>query len=164
MLLRLQVYTDSCVEIFLTGKERTGRYVNIEVNCLGAILLGTHETSKPREGANVDPARWDSRIERATCAQADGRSGWVALDKATLGEEPRAPGPYPWTCALRLPFDLLTELLDPIESPAPGIEWAVGLFKCADDAPGGGAWGAWADIGSELNFHQPQRFGRLVFA
>ena len=146
-------YTDSCVEIFISSAGSQLPYVNLEMNCLGAILLQTHATA-PRGGGPVDPAIWHAKIDR-----------WTSVDKAALGAADQTR-PYRWSASLKLPFELLHQLLglphaSPEASSAPA--YRIGLFKCADDSPRP-HWGAWADIGEKLDFHQPDRFGALVLS
>lgn len=177
------VYTDSCVEAFLQVAPNT--YVNLEMNCLGAILLGRHVT--PREGQEVDPAifndqiqRWSSATEEIT-RDLESKSRWAFA----LAAVRRVEGPFTWHANVRIPFSLLAELAVPRDddpTPPPdayaadvdddepltlpvkkGDTWRAGFFKCADDShmP---HWGAWCDIGDDLNFHQPSRFGIIEFA
>ena len=156
------VYTDSCVEIFIGSKISSSAYMNIEVNCLGAILLQTN--LEPRGGPGSDAAQWNHRIER-----------WTSLmgsPDSVLARSP--PGAFAWSASVRIPFALNDELLEQRVAAAEGGRaipamhgrantLPAGLFKCADDAPRP-HWGSWADIGDELNFHQPSKFGTLVFA
>ena len=167
------VYTDSCVELFL--QLAPALYVNVEMNCLGAVLLGRHVM--PREGTEVDPALFDDEIERWSSARED------------IGRVRRDEGPpFTWHANVRIPFALLARLAAPHpDDPTPpagaypiasaagicserpfappvrrGDTLRGGFFKCADDSSQP-HWGAWADLGPELNFHQPHRFGMLVF-
>ena len=152
------VYTDSCVEIFLGSRVSSSAYMNVEVGCLGVILLQTNLV--PRGGPPSDPARWNSRISR-----------WTSIDHDSLRAS-GAPAALEWSASIRIPFELIDELLEQRvrdgpkgASAPPGLgenERPIGLFKCADDAPRP-HWGSWADIGDELNFHQPARFGTLVY-
>jgi hypothetical protein len=145
-------YTDSCVELFL--KAHDDAYANIEINCLGAILLQTHVA--PRQGTSVDPTVWDAQIER-----------WTSVSKEMLASSD-ASGPFSWSVCVRLPHALLSALLPRL--PPPTVRntadddsgWWVGLYKCADDSPHP-HWASAHDIGEALDFHQPSRFSRLVF-
>ena len=141
------------MEIFLSSSETPLPYVNIEVNCLGAVLLQSHAAA-PRQGEAVDPAIWDSKLER-----------WSSVDASKLSASD-PPGPFSWTVCLRLPFALLHELLGlpprPTEASS-AAAYRMGLFKCADDSPRP-HWAAWAPIGERLDFHQPDKFGQLVLA
>jgi hypothetical protein len=44
-----------------------------------------------------------------------------------------------------------------------GQTWRANLYKCAD-LSSHPHWGAWAEIGERLDFHQPSRFGEIAFA
>lgn len=158
-------YRDSCVELFLDTGVHAG-YMNLEMNCLGAILLQTHAV--PRQGGSINPSLWNARIER-----------WTSVDPATL-RAPAAAGPITWAASVRLPFALVSELVSSTlpaqpRPPAhadsnatnwwrgadPGT-WRIGLYKCADDSPEP-HWGSWMPLGEKLDFHQPSRFGSLIF-
>ena len=128
----------------------------------------------PREGTEVDPAIFDSEIERWSSASED------------IGRVRRDDGPpFTWHANIRLPFALLEKLAapradDPTASdgaydglgPSQMRTFALpirsgdfmrgGFFKCCDDSSQP-HWGSWADVGPELNFHQPKRFGTLLF-
>ena len=69
-----------------------------------------------------------------------------------------------WTLTLMIPNALIAEVAAPHSPrlPAPGVVWPANFYKCAD-ASSHPHWGAWSSIGDKLNFHQPERFGRLVF-
>jgi hypothetical protein len=155
-------YRDSCVELFIGSSKCELAYMNIEINCLGAILLQTH--MHPRGGDSVDPSLWDHQIQR------------VATVNRNELSEADAPAPFAWSVIVRVPFALVDELLERPAAAAQGRAvpagkpihvdrsgWRLGLFKCADDAPQP-HWGAWAPIGERLDFHQPDKFGKLHLA
>ena len=140
-------YRDSCVEVFLRPTPQSSCYVNLEMNCLGAILLQVHP--EPRRGDSVDPARWDGLVER-----------WTSVTAASLGAA--TDGSFPWSACLSIPVDLLHDLFSPLRLAAfPSGEWSVGLFKCADDSPAP-HWASFAPQLGRLDFHQPDKFTRLA--
>lgn len=156
-------YRDSCVELFIgSSKAGSSAYMNVEISCLGTILLQTH--MQPRQGGDADPRLWNAQIKR-----------WASVKKSELCESD-PPGPFAWSVAVRVPFALVDELLERPATAAQGelvppgepfrVErsgWRIGLFKCADDAPAP-HWAAWAPIGERLDFHQPDTFGKLHLA
>ena len=133
------------------------------MNCVGAVLLGRH--ARPREGGEEPASLWDARLER-----------WTSL-RGQWSDDLRAEieGPIHWTTTMRIPLDLVDEILAPRPGdpslPAAEVgaevgpmdgEWRFGLFKCADDSRTP-HWGSAFPIGEQLNFHQPELFGSLRF-
>ena len=161
-------------QLSLRQRQPGGPYANIEMNCVGAVLLGRH--ARPRQGGEEPPSLWDARLER-----------WTSLQGQSDDLREEIEGPINWTTTMRIPLDLV---VDEILAPRPGDpslpaaavgtaqpaasaghaaavgptdgEWRVGLFKCADDSrmP---HWGSAFPIGEQLNFHQPELFGSLRF-
>ena len=67
-----------------------------------------------------------------------------------------------WLVRALLPTPIANEPSLAPDAPEEGaVVWRMGLFKCADDSPNP-HWGAWADIGERLDFHQPDKFGSLL--
>jgi hypothetical protein len=61
---------------------------------------------------------------------------------------------------LALPMaDLITA---PNRPPQPGDEWLANLYRI-DRSPAGDEYTAWSPPG-RINYHTPERFGRLVFS
>jgi hypothetical protein len=46
--------------------------------------------------------------------------------------------------------------------PTVGEVWTGNFYKCGDETSHP-HWAAWSLIGEVLDFHAPERFGRLVF-
>jgi hypothetical protein len=158
----------------LRQRQPGGPYANIEMNCVGAVLLGRH--ARPRQGGEEPPSLWDARLER-----------WTSLQRQSDDLREEIERPINWTTTMRIPLDLV---VDEILAPRPGDpslpaaavgtaqpaasaghaaavgptdgEWRVGLFKCADDSRTP-HWGSAFPIGEQLNFHQPELFGSLRF-
>ena len=144
------VYRDSCAELFVEPVPGRG-YFNFELSCGGGLLLSHIE----------DPTRVDTGFARfAPVDAALGRRVEVVTSLAGRVDPERVEA-LTWTAALRIPFALFESL---VGSPAPreGEVWRANLFKCADDSSHP-HWASWAPIGERLDFHQPARFGELVF-
>jgi hypothetical protein len=145
------VYRDSCVELFVEPRPGRG-YFNFELGCGGGLLLSHIE----------DPTRTPDGFARfAPLDRALGRL--VGVRTSLRGPiEGELPGPLTWTAALRIPFALFESSLGEV-APREGEVWRANLFKCADDSSHP-HWASWAPIGERLDFHQPARFGELVFS
>ena len=144
------VYQDSCVEAFVQPAGGAG-YVNIETNA-GGTMLTSHVTDPVRVpgGFRAFAMLTKTQRERIAACTTLPRTLW-----------PEIAEPTTWELGLCIPFAVLTELTG---GPAPraGTAWRANFFKCADNSSHP-HWGSWAPIGSELNFHQPERFGELRF-
>lgn len=144
-------HKDSCVEFFVQPRLDRG-YFNFEFNAIGTLLLWYIE--KPR--------RPDGTFEKYTeVPEGIARNIEVyASLKQPIREE--APGPLVWTLSARVPFALFESFVGPLGALS-GETWRANFYKCADDCSHP-HWGYWADIGERLDFHQPDRFGEIVFA
>lgn len=144
------VWQDSCVELFIQPSGQR-KYFNFEINAGGNILLYCIE----------DPTRTPDGF----VAYQKVSSAW--LDRVVIGHslphriEQTLEGPIAWSIAYRVPFALFEAYVGPL-SITSGTAWRGNFFKCGGD-PTHAHWGSWAPIGDALNFHQPARFGELVF-
>lgn len=146
------VCQDSCVEFFIqpaSGKA----YFNFEVNCIGTMLLYEIRDARRMEkngrtifaDFNPVPLEWARQVEIHTSL----------TDKILKPiKEPLA-----WSVAYRIPLALFTAAIGQC-SIRKGDVWRGNFFKCG----GSDHWAMWSDIGKELNFHQPAKFGEIVFA
>jgi hypothetical protein len=144
------VCRDSCVEIFLQPKSDRG-YFNFELNCGGTMLLyyvedATHVGNQFARYTKVAPEH-AAMIDIAT-----------TLPKQVLVE---ITEPIEWSLAMRIPFAMMEPYVGTI-GDVRGQTWRGNLFKCADKTSHP-HWASWAPIGDELNFHQPRKFGELLF-
>ncbi|QDU72305.1 carbohydrate-binding family 9-like protein [Mucisphaera calidilacus] len=140
------VYRDSCVEFFFQVREN--HYINIEMNAIGAMLVGQGQEDSGRKH-EIDP-ELIARIRR-----------WTSLE-GPIEEEIEEP--VVWHGAIALPFALVEELEGPLgeRRPAEGVSWRCNFYKCADRSSHP-HWGMWSPIGEKLSFHQPKYFGHLKF-
>ena len=144
------VCNDSCVELFVQPKPDRG-YFNFEINCGGTMLLYYVEDATRVDGgfAKSMPVA----PEHAAMIQVA-----TTMPKTTPVE---IIEPVEWSVALRIPFGVLEPYVGPIDDPR-GQIWRGNLYKCGDKTSHP-HWASWAPIGSELNFHQPDKFGDLNF-
>ena len=145
------VCRDSCVEFFVQPAPGPA-YFNFEINAGGTPLLYFIEDPRrlPVGGfAKFGPvgADWLRQVEI--------NRSLPATVKRTI------EGPIAWSIAYRIPLALFTAHLGEL-SVTRGDVWRGNFFKCGGD-PAYSHWGMWSSVGRELNFHQPRRFGDLVF-
>jgi hypothetical protein len=145
------VYKDSCVEFFVHPDGAPG-YFNFEFNARGALLASYIE----------DPTRTDTGFVMFTkLADSDGSLVGVRQLSGN-GRGAALGGSAAWSLAALIPWELFRAYCDAALPPAPGTIWRGNFYKCGDDTPEP-HWGAWSDVGERLDFHQPDRFGRLIF-
>lgn len=148
------VCTDSCVEFFFWPSPSAG-YFNVEINC-GATMLWQYYPNV----APPPPGEWRQKVQ-PTAQEAAAIERWAQL---SLPIETEIAEPLDWRLAMRLPFASLEPYVGAeVAHPKPGTVWRANFYKCGDHTSHP-HWGAWSSIGPELSFHQPARFGRLVFA
>jgi hypothetical protein len=145
------VWADSCVELFVRPRADRG-YFNFEMSCGGVLLLYYIE----------DPTRTADGFVKFTKVEEKHLEGFRVYHSLPQRVEPEIADPVDWVVQYFLPFTLFAPYLGSAP-PAAGSTWRANLFKCADECSHP-HWASWAPIGEELNFHQPDRFGELVFA
>ncbi|MBE7172668.1 MAG: hypothetical protein INR73_18960 [Williamsia sp.] len=132
------VYTDSCVEFFVSFDEGT-TYYNFEFNCIGTVLAGFGKERSGRQllsQALLDKIKSEARIYRG-------------------GNSIR------WEITLVLPFDVFPHHS---LSSLPGRQCRANFYKCGDELPQP-HFLSWSNIeSSEPDFHLPAYFGTLKFA
>ncbi|MFO7534467.1 MAG: carbohydrate-binding family 9-like protein [Kiritimatiellia bacterium] len=143
-----QVCQDSCVEFFVEPPGNRG-YLNFEFNCIGTLLL-YHITDPTRKGKSFTLSR---KVPRKLAKTMTIHSTFTGKMKKAV------PGPVVWFLQAFIPFSLFESLLGPI-TPVAGSTWRGNFYKCGSDHP---HYVCWAPVG-KLNFHQPQFFGKLLFA
>jgi hypothetical protein len=143
-------HKESCVEFFVRPLSDRG-YFNFEFNAIGTLLLWYID--KPR--------RLDGTFEKYSEVPEDLASTIEVQASLTQPVHDEQPGPLVWTVYARIPFALL-ETFTGLLGDLSGQTWRANFYKCAD-ASSHPHWGYWADIGDCLDFHQPDRFGEIVF-
>ena len=142
------VCRDSCVELFwqpVVG----GRYFNFEFNCGGVMLLYCMRGMR------------DGKLDYDEVSEAHAREIEILTTMPRVNPV-EITSPTEWLLAAKIPYRVLVPYIG--EFPVhPGAESRANLFKCASlcSHP---HWAAWASVGENLNFHQPDKFGRFVFA
>lgn len=136
-----QVWTDSCVEFFVSPGQ-DGTYYNIECNCIGTILLGTGKDGvKSHAGAETI-----ATIDR-----------WTSLGSDPFAERLEETA---WEAALVIPFTaFFNHHIDSLE----GKNIRANFYKCGDELSTP-HFVSWNPIETEHpNFHVPEFFGTLFF-
>jgi hypothetical protein len=138
------IYEQEVVEVFVDDDCDDYSYVEIEVSPLNAVLdLFMLRRGDERRGL----WDWDSRGLR-TAVQVDG-------DPTQRGTADRA-----WTVEMAIPMaDFMTA---PSLPPRPGDVGHLNLYRI-DRGTAGDEYSAWSPPGL-LDYHTPQRFGRLLFS
>jgi hypothetical protein len=144
------VWRDSCVEFFVQPKADKG-YFNFEINCGGAMLCYYIE----------DPTRTPAGFVKFTKIPAELGQGVRRFPTMPQTVVPERVDPVTWRMGYAIPLSLLEHFVGKL-GPLAGQSWRGNFYKCADDCSHP-HWGSWASIGTELNFHQPKKFGILEF-
>ena len=143
-------HKDSCVEFFAMPRPNAG-YFNFEWNAIGTLLLWYIDKPRRADGSFESYIPVQQETGRAIAVDA-------SLAQPILEER---PGPLLWTVSFRIPLVLFETFVGPL-GDLTGQTWQANFYKCAD-ATSQPHWGAWSDIGERLDFHQPSRFGEIVF-
>lgn len=135
------VWNDSCVEFFFSpGEEDT--YYNLEVNCIGTLLLGYGRKKPDRERAGQDVLKKIRRISS------------LKHEPAEFSDE------ITWSVALAIPVEVFYG--HAIHSLS-GMQCRANFYKCGDEmkVP---HYLSWQPINTDSpNFHLPEFFGTLFF-
>jgi len=139
------LYNEEVVEAFINPDSDRETYLELEVNPLGTL--------------------WDGKIVRAS----DGRSadiGWNSALKWAMHAQgtvnDAADSDSCWSVEIAMPMsEMLTAANIP---PLSGDSWRINLYRI--DVPGGDRdkleYSAWSPV--SVNFHDPDRFGEIVFS
>jgi hypothetical protein len=137
-----RVWTDSCVEFFLSP-EGNDEYYNLEINCIGTALLGFRKKSEPAIHADkelISAIRRISTLGIAPFSERDEQTCW----QMTLA--------IPWKVFFK--HDL---------APLVDKKMRGNFYKCGDGLaiP---HYVSWTKIKTQQpDFHVPQYFGSLDF-
>lgn len=136
-----QVWTDSCVEFFLSPDDNG--YYNFEFNCIGKALSGFRQTRENAEHANPETMQSIRRL-------------------SSLGNEnfEERKGDNHWWLIVAIPA---TALFKHSFKNLSGIKVKANLYKCGDHLSKP-HFLSWQPIDTpEPNFHVPQFFTELEF-
>ncbi len=142
---------DSCVELFIkpwTGKE----YFNFEINCGGYVtsyfMIDWQRVGNGfKERISID----DNFKHQLNVFHSMPKSIMNEIKKKTT-----------WQVEYKIPFTLFEHYIKEKIEIFAGKEWTANLYKCADKSSHP-HWGMWNDCTPPLNFHQPEKFGKLIF-
>ena len=150
-----RVWTDSCVEMFLSP-EANDTYYNIECNCIGTVLLGVHEVeSTSVTDDDTSQPIWNK--ERAPAEVLSGIERWSSLGREPFEER---LGKTAWQVALRVPYSTFWHHRF---RPSAGTVVSANFQKCGDELAKP-HFLTWAPIIWEKpNFHLPQFFEKIIF-
>lgn len=131
-----KVYCDSCVEFFVCPFDDDMRYVNFEVNPVGAMIM---LLNKARGDSEVLVFKYKALLNVVTACQ-DGL----------------------WSVQYEVPFSMLSEIYGKSEILKSGDIINANFYKCGDETKQP-HYGMWNEITQEnASFHTPQYFGQLV--
>ena len=145
------VWRDSCVEFFAQPRADKG-YFNFEINCCGVLLASYIE----------DPTRLpDGVINKCVRLPIELGSRLTVRSSLTGPIAKEIEADVAWWLEYRLPLAIMEPYLGPLGEVS-GQTWRGNFFKCGDKTSHP-HWAAWSPIGERLDFHQPDRFGELIF-
>ena len=144
-------HKDSCVEFFVQPKPGLG-YFNFEFNAIGTLLLWYIDR----------PRRDDGSFEHHVAVPLELARNIAVHASLTGPIQEEIVEPLVWTLSFRVPKSLFENFVGPLPDLG-GQTWRANFYKCSD-LSSHAHWGAWASIGERLDFHQPSRFGEIVFA
>ncbi|MGQ9523704.1 MAG: carbohydrate-binding family 9-like protein [Armatimonadota bacterium] len=136
----MPLWTEEVVEVFLDPDGKAQCYLELGVNPLNTrydILLRVDRSSGAER--RISDANWNI-------------DGFVSRTRLYRGG---------WTVGIAIPFSSLTHW-SAARPPRPGDVWRLQLGRAERPNRGDTVWLCWAPMAS--TFHQPERFGRLVFA
>jgi hypothetical protein len=150
---QLATNRDSCVEFFFQPTARG--YFNFEVSCGGWVQVFYIEdnTPHPKNG-----------FTKYTMLSDDDLSSLCIFHTAPARIEKEIVEPMDWRIQLGIPFALIEKYTGKSISAIqlPGTTWRGNLYKCADDSSHP-HWASWSELGSNVSFHVPEKFGALRF-
>lgn len=136
------LYKEDVVELFIDADGDGKTYFEIEVNPLGTLLdVRFIDVNVPDNGRN-----WNGDIKQAV---------WVNGTVENQNDRDTS-----WTVEIAISF--ASVVTAPHIPPEDGDVWPVNLYRIER----GRSWteySAWAPVG-RLDFHQPVKFGRLMFS
>ena len=145
------VYHDSCVEFFVRPTQKAG-YFNFEFNCCGQMLIYYIEDWRRDENRQF--------LKRTPLTRGDAKRLKVATNlKAPI--DPEITKPTNWWLEATIPVALLEKYVGRLGDLS-GQTWRANFQKCGDENSRP-HWATWNNIGPVANFHQPSKFGKLVF-
>lgn len=139
------VWTDSCMEFFLSPDNSDGIYYNLECSCIGTVLLGVRGGDVEKAHA---PASVLSSIKR-----------WASVGRLPFEER---SADSPWTVALIVPFGAFWhhDISQMLKSGHRNMR--ANFYKCGDGLAKP-HFLSWSPIeNAKPNFHLPSFFGEIT--
>ena len=129
------VWCDSCMEMFLMPFPDDERYINIEINPAGAMVMDLHRTRREKEELVF---RYRKNLGLAVFSEAGS-----------------------WSAEFKVPFRMLREIFGSSYEHGCGSVLYANFYKCGDETQTP-HFGMWNEIESDRpDFHRPEYFGRL---
>jgi hypothetical protein len=144
------VWKDSCVEFFVQPKPDMG-YFNFETNCGGSLLLSYVGV----------PTRFANKVLNATSVTADQAAGVKVASSLPPRFESKGDEVIDWWVTVTIPIDFMQTYVGPLEDLG-ARPWRGNFFKCDNETPRP-HYASWSPVGEWLAFHQPEKFGTLMF-
>lgn len=139
-----QVCRDSCVEFFVKPVNAE-RYFNFEMNCGGTFLL-YHITNLFEKNYDLVPEEDMATLKR--------------FHTLPRNIDPEIAEPVTWYLGFGIPLSFFKKYSN-IDTNLSGQVWTANFTKCADRCSHP-CWLSWQDLG-KCSFHQPDKFGKLIF-
>jgi hypothetical protein len=133
------LWTEEVVEVFLRADRSQKSYIELEVNPLGTLIdifLLDIRKPIPYPSWNSAKIQWAVRVE----GSVDGQ-----------------PGDKGWSCEIALPLEDVVPA--PNTPPRPGDRWLMNMYRVEKQPERASL--AWSPTGKD--FHQPDKFGEIVF-
>ncbi len=146
-----RVWQDSCVEFFVHPRPTKG-YFNFEINCAGQMLMYYIADWRRDEHKHF--------LKRTELTKADYAKLEIAA-KLKAPIDPVISTPVNWWIDATIPLAVLEQYVGKLGDLG-GQTWRANFQKCGGD-PKHNHWATWNPIGEKVNFHQPDKFGMLVF-
>jgi hypothetical protein len=147
------VCQDSCVEYFVTPPNPQGAYFNFEINAGGTLYLSYVEDPQRDPGG---PLKKFTFVDEKWLPQLHIEHSMPEV------VEPEIQQPTTWTIQYSIPVELFEEYMGKKIGPLSGQCWQANFYKCGDNTSQP-HWASWSNVGEQLNFHQPDKFGTIVF-
>lgn len=147
-----EIYTEECVEVFISPAGGMHQYYEINVSPLNTVFDACILNRRTQDG----PAA--SRPVFLGLSQYD--TPGLRTATAVDGELNRPGGARAWSAEYAIPFHALIGA--PRVPPVPGDRWRANFFRIDAPAESSPEYYAWSPTGI-IDFHIPQRFGTLVF-
>ena len=144
------VCEDSCVEWFVQPQQDKG-YFNFEFNCGGTLHCSYIED-------HTRTSNGFKKFDFLTKEHGEKIKVFHSLPKII---EQEITTPTIWYIEFQIPISILRSYIEDLKPIRSGSQWKGNFFKCGDRTSFP-HWASWAPV-SELNFHQPLDFGRLIF-